>query len=95
MKKGITYYKSLNIKYDINLDKNLKSLNQNIEKNNLNDLLKDDIILKNEKVITKEVENLESNSNTIINKNYILPDNKIEIIVDDSIIFNNKKFFSK
>ena len=55
MQKGITYYKSLNIKYDINLEKNLKSLNQNIEKNNLNDVSKDDIILKNEKVITKAV----------------------------------------
>ena len=53
MKKIITNYNNINI------DKNLKTLNQNIEKNNLNDVLKDDIILKNEKVITKSVENLD------------------------------------
>ena len=66
MKKIITNYNNINI------DKNLKTLNQNIEKNNLNDVLKDDIFLKNEKVITKDVENLESDSNILINKNKII-----------------------
>ena len=66
LKKIITNYNNINI------DKNLKTLNQNIEKNNLNDVLKDDIFLKNEKVITKDVENLESDSNILINKNKII-----------------------